>query len=172
MPSLHASSDVLTRHLASNTRREAGEVGSCKLCYTILRLRFGCVITSVWLLSEKVQGDLVGEKGVNQTPQSFPGLVFSSQKLLTRIDFRSLQSRRRTNVQQLTCKINSSSSFYYLFFSFIILELKPFVLKGKVLGENSEKCQKVRKSVKNYETILPFSCCPLVLPLQRHVHTQ
>ena len=43
--------------------------------------------------------------------------------------------RRRTNVQQLTCKIDSSNSFYYLFFSFIILELKPFVLKGKVLGE-------------------------------------
>ena len=43
--------------------------------------------------------------------------------------------RRRTNVQQLTCKIDSSNSFYYLFFSFIILELKPLVLKGKVLGE-------------------------------------
>ena len=44
-------------------------------------------------------------------------------------------SRRRTNVQQLTCKIDLSSSFYYLFFSFVLLELKPFVLKGKVLGE-------------------------------------
>ena len=43
--------------------------------------------------------------------------------------------RRRTNVQQLTCKIDSSNSFYYLFFSFIILELKPLVLKGKVRGE-------------------------------------
>ena len=28
-----------------------------------------------------------------------------------------------------------------------------------------KKCQKVRKSAKNYETILPFSCCPLVFPL-------
>ena len=28
-----------------------------------------------------------------------------------------------------------------------------------------KKCQKVRKSVKNYETILPFSCCPLVFSL-------
>ena len=27
-----------------------------------------------------------------------------------------------------------------------------------------KKCQKVRKSAKNYETILPFSCCPLVFP--------
>ena len=44
-------------------------------------------------------------------------------------------SRRRTNVQQLTCKIDLSNSFYYLFFSFVILELKPFVFKGKVLGE-------------------------------------
>ena len=44
-------------------------------------------------------------------------------------------NRRRTNVQQLTCKIDLSNSFYYLFFSFIILELKPLVLKGKVPGE-------------------------------------
>ena len=42
--------------------------------------------------------------------------------------------RRRTNVQQLTCKIDLSRSFYYLFFSFVLLELKPFVLKGKVPG--------------------------------------
>ena len=27
-----------------------------------------------------------------------------------------------------------------------------------------KKCQKVPKSAKNYETILPFSCCPLVFP--------
>ena len=66
-------------------------------------------------------------------------------------------------MQQLTCKIDLSSSFYYLFFSFVLLELKPFVLKGKVPGEKiMKKCQKVRKSAKNYETILPFSCCPLV----------
>ena len=43
--------------------------------------------------------------------------------------------RRRTNVQQLTCNIDLSCSFYFLFFSFVLLELKPFVLKGKVLGE-------------------------------------
>ena len=49
------------------------------------------------------------------------------------------QSRRRTNVQQLTCNIDLSNSFYYLFFSFVLIELKPFVLKGKVLGKNSEK---------------------------------
>ena len=59
-------------------------------------------------------------------------------------------------MQQLTCKIDSSRSFYYLFLSFVLLELKPFVLKGLVLGE------KVPKSAKNYETILPFSCCPLL----------
>ena len=35
----------------------------------------------------------------------------------------------------ITCKIDLSKSFYYLFFSFVLLELKPFVLKGKVLGE-------------------------------------
>ena len=27
-----------------------------------------------------------------------------------------------------------------------------------------KKCEKVRKNVKYYETILPFSCCPLVFP--------
>ena len=27
-----------------------------------------------------------------------------------------------------------------------------------------KKCEKFWKSVKNYETILPFSCCPLVFP--------
>ena len=47
--------------------------------------------------------------------------------------------RSRTNVQQLTCKIDLSSSFYYLFFSFVLIELKPFVLKGKVPGEKYEK---------------------------------
>ena len=62
-------------------------------------------------------------------------------------------------MQQLTCKIDLSNSFYYLFFFFVLIELKPFVLKGKVLGE---KVLKSAKSVKNYETILPFSCCPLV----------
>ena len=39
-------------------------------------------------------------------------------------------------MQQLTCNIDLSSSFYSLFFSFVLIELKPFVLKGKVLGEN------------------------------------
>ena len=52
---------------------------------------------------------------------------------------------------------------------FVLLELKPFVrFKWKVLGEkfwkSAKKCEKVWKSVKNYETILPFSCCPLVFP--------
>ena len=46
-----------------------------------------------------------------------------------------LQVFRRTNVQQLTCKIDLSSSFYYLFFSFVLLELKPLVFKWKLLGE-------------------------------------
>ena len=68
-------------------------------------------------------------------------------------------------MQQLTCNIDLSCSFYYLFFSFVLVELKPFVYKGKVLGE------KFRKSVKlceNYETILPFSCCPLFFLWKRY----
>ena len=52
-------------------------------------------------------------------------------------------------MQQLTCKIDLSNYFYYLFFSFVLIELKPFVLKGKVLGEkfwkNSEKVLKIAK---------------------------
>ena len=84
----------------------------------------------------------------------------------------NLMCRRRTNVQQLTCKIDSSNSFYYLFFSFIIFELIFYYLWAKTPcfegespgGKSAKKCQKVPKSVKNYETILPFSCCPLVFP--------
>ena len=92
-------------------------------------------------------------------PQSaYPKIVFGKSK-------RGLTngglSRRRTNVQQLTCNINLSSCSYYLLFSFVLIELKPFVLKGKVLGKNSEKVWKI---LKNYETILPFSCCPSAFP--------
>ena len=64
-------------------------------------------------------------------------------------------------MQQLTCKIDSSNYFYYLFFSFVILELKPLVLKGKVRGEklrkSAKKCEKVRKIMKRF--------CPLVVAL-------
>ena len=49
-------------------------------------------------------------------------------------------------MQQLTCKIDLPCSFYSFFFSFVLIELKPFVLKGKVLEE------KVWKSVENSET--------------------
>ena len=56
-------------------------------------------------------------------------------------------------MQQLTCDIDLSCSFYYIFFSFVLIELRPFVLKGKVLGE---------KVCENSETILPFSCGPLI----------
>ena len=52
-------------------------------------------------------------------------------------DMKMLESkyRRRTNVQQLTCNIDLSCSFYYLLFSLVLIELKPFVLKGKALRE-------------------------------------
>ena len=70
--------------------------------------------------------------------------------------------RRRTSVQQLTCNIDFSCSFYFLlFFSFVLVELKPFVLKGKVLGV---KLRKSAKKCENSETNLPLSCCPLVFP--------
>ena len=57
-------------------------------------------------------------------------------------------------MQQLTCKIDLPFSFYYFFFSFVLLELKPFVLKGKVLGEKiMKKYQKVPKSAKKCEKL-------------------
>ena len=50
-------------------------------------------------------------------------------------------------MQQLTCNIDLSCYFYYLFFSFVLVELKPFVLKGKVAGDkfgkSVKKCEKV-----------------------------
>ena len=71
-------------------------------------------------------------------------------------------------MQQLTCNIDSSNYFYYLFFSFVLIELKPFVLKGKVSGEklrkSAKKCEKSAQKCENSETMLPFSCCPLVFP--------
>ena len=57
----------------------------------------------------------------------------------------------------LTCKIDLSNYFYYLFFSFVLLELKPFVFKWKVLGEKSEKVPKKVKIMKRF--------CPLVVAL-------
>ena len=57
--------------------------------------------------------------------------------------------RRRTNVQQLTCNIDLSCSFSYFFFSFALIERKPFVLKGKDLGQKFwkrvKKCEKCEK---------------------------
>ena len=39
-------------------------------------------------------------------------------------------------MQQLTCNIDLSNCFYYLFFSFVLIELKPLVLKGRGPGGN------------------------------------
>ena len=72
------------------------------------------------------------------------GCRFGLLTYLTVLD-NTVVYRRRTNVQQLTCNIDLSCSFYYLFFSFVLIELKPFVLKGKVLPFSfslgvSDKC--------------------------------
>ena len=82
--------------------------------------------------------------------------------------FARISSRRRTKVQQLTCNIDLSSSFYYLFFSFVLIELKPFVLKGKVLGEKF--CKSVKKCERKCEELwndfalklLPFIVFPWI----------
>ena len=71
--------------------------------------------------------------------------------------------RRRTNVQQLTCKIDLPFSFYYLFFSFVLLELKPFVLKGKALGKKLWKVWKImKKCEKLWNDFALQLFCPLV----------
>ena len=62
-------------------------------------------------------------------------------------------------MQQLTRNMDLSCSFYYLFFSFVLLELNPLIWRGKSWGRNSE----MWKIVKNSKTILPFSCCPLIV---------
>ena len=70
-------------------------------------------------------------------PEFYRKLARSLSRILSRNHPDNFQPFfwRRTNVQQQTCNIDSSSSFYYLFFSFVLIELKPFVLKGQVLGE-------------------------------------
>ena len=66
-------------------------------------------------------------------------------------------------MQQLTCNIDFSCYFYYLFFSFVLSELKPFVLKGKVLGEKIlKKCETSAKKCEQFCNdfalqLLPFS---------------
>ena len=72
------------------------------------------------------------------------GLFFGSLFFVPHFrDIFVLNCRRRTNVQQLTCNLDLSCCFLLSFFSFVFIELKPFVLKGRVLGENFwKKCEK------------------------------
>ena len=72
-----------------------------------------------------------------KTPLNWTG-SFSFSLLKKKLGL-PLECRRRTDVQQLTCNIDFSCYFYYFFFSFVLLELQPFVLKGKVLGEKFRK---------------------------------
>ena len=55
-------------------------------------------------------------------------------------------------MQQPTCNIDFSRSFYHIFFSFVLIDLKPFVLKEKVLGEKCEKVWKSAEKKKAYTT--------------------
>ena len=52
-------------------------------------------------------------------------------------------------MQQLTCNIDLSCSFYSLFFSFVLLELETLCFEGESPGGKIlKKCEKVRESVK------------------------
>ena len=81
----------------------------------------------------------------------------------------------RTSMQQLTCKLVRSLSFYSLLFSFGLSfnenSVKPLQSTKKVLegGKISKRhwdsvqiSGRVPNSVKSAETILPFCCCPSV----------
>ena len=75
------------------------------------------------------------------------------------------ENRRRTNVQQLTVQNRFVHFFLLSFILFYYPWAKTPCFEGKSPGGKiMKKCQKVWKSAKNYETILPFSCCPLVFP--------
>ena len=53
---------------------------------------------------------------------------FDSRKVLIfNFSFRSHSIRRRTNVQQLTSNIDLSSSFYFYFLLFVLIELNPLL---------------------------------------------
>ena len=65
-------------------------------------------------------------------------------------------------MQQLTCNIGLSISFYYLFFSFVLIEPKDLCFEGESPGGKIlKKCEKVRKKVKIMKRF-----CPLVVALQ------
>ena len=69
-------------------------------------------------------------------------------------------------MQQLTCNIDLSCSLYYIFFSFVLIELKPLCFERESLGGKIlKKCEEVRKMLKNSETILRFSCCPILFSM-------
>ena len=68
-------------------------------------------------------------------PSAFPERIVDLRSQIARIArSRGLlgggHKRATTNVQHRFVQF-----FYYLFFSFVLIELKPFVLKGKALGE-------------------------------------
>ena len=66
--------------------------------------------------------------------------------------------RATTNVQNRFVQI-----FLLSFLLFCSHRAKTLCFEGESPGEKiMKKCEKVLKSVKNYETILPFSFCPLV----------
>ena len=113
-------------------------------------------IQGLWRISTENPDPGNSGKFILGTPFCCFGGDFLGEMRMAKVDMLG-RSRRRTNVQQLTCNIDLSNSFYYRFFSFVLLELKPFVLKGKPWTINSEK---VPKSVKNYERF-----CPLVVAL-------
>ena len=76
--------------------------------------------------STSSQPDFVRALGRRKTVRSRQGKILYTELLKSWPTPRQLPTPLGggTNVQQLTCKIDLSNSFYYLFFSFVLLELK------------------------------------------------
>ena len=107
-------------------------------------------------------GPILKEEKIRERSWIFPSETATA--FLSFSEGRGNFCGRRTNVQQLTCKIDLSSSFYYLFLSFVLLELKPFALKGKSRGKNYEQVwKKVRKRL--HEVRLPEKAAERILQL-------
>ena len=62
-----------------------------------------------------------------------------AQNMANKHAFKEI-NRRGTSVQQLTCNIDLSCSFYCLFFSFVLVELEGEVL-GEKFWKSAKKCE-------------------------------
>ena len=92
------------------------------------------------------------------------------------VSFLWSPSPRKSSTKNKRATTNVQNRFVQFFLLSFLLFYYPWAktpcFEGKSPGGKiMKKCQKVRKSAKNYETILPFSCCPLVFPWKSSTKT-